>query len=103
MGETHVHISNTNVKPRAADGSAMYCGVRVGDRQAFLFPLFLVIQSFYSLGMIFLQLTPLYLSCYGKFNLQMQPPVKVSGNRKMLRRGSKVQAFSRSHVKFLVC
>ncbi len=37
MGETHVHISNTNVKPRAADGSAMYCGVRVGDRQAFFF------------------------------------------------------------------
>ena len=35
LGETHVHISNTNVKPQAADGSAMYCGVRVGYCQAF--------------------------------------------------------------------
>ena len=42
MGETHVHISNTNVKPRAADGSAMYCGVRVGDCQAFFLTVCLV-------------------------------------------------------------
>lgn len=37
MRETHVHIPNTLVKPFAADGSAVYCGVRVGRRQAFIF------------------------------------------------------------------
>ena len=36
-GETHVPIPNTLVKPPAADGSAVYCGVRVGRRQAFFF------------------------------------------------------------------
>ena len=36
MRETHVHIPNTLVKPFAADGSAVYCGVRVGRRQAFI-------------------------------------------------------------------
>ena len=35
--ETHVPIPNTLVKPLAANGSAVYCGVRVGRRQAFLF------------------------------------------------------------------
>ena len=33
--ETHVPIPNTLVKPLAANGSAVYCGVRVGRRQAF--------------------------------------------------------------------
>ena len=34
--ETHVPIPNTLVKPLAANGSAVYCGVRVGRRQAFI-------------------------------------------------------------------
>ena len=35
--ETHVPIPNTLVKPPTANGSAVYCGVRVGRRQAFSF------------------------------------------------------------------
>ena len=35
--ETHVHIPNTLVKPPTANGSAVYCGVRVGRRQALSF------------------------------------------------------------------
>ena len=42
LGETHVYIPNTLVKPFAADGSAVYCGVRVGRRQALNFHFFQV-------------------------------------------------------------
>ena len=46
LGETHVPIPNTLVKPFVADGSAMYCGVRVGYRQAlFVFSFFIYLFS----------------------------------------------------------